>query len=481
MGKTALRLGGVLAGALLWLAAGAVSAQQQNTLVPVYSLLLFDLNAGPSVELVRDINPGLADGEPEDLFAWNGQLFFEADDGVSGNEVWMSDGTEIGTTMLRDIHVGAGSSNGYGFIGWDRNFTAMNGLVYFAATSSDSPASLWQTDGTESGTTHVYAVSPSHMTVLNNVLYFNGYDGSDSELWRSDGTPGGTAMLKNISASGSSYPGEAGGSSPGFTLYNNELYFPVSNATPEVCGLWKTNGTSGGTVAVKPGTSLEPAGEIAVCGNFLYFPVSRYVTDHYEYDLWKSNGSAGGTSMIAGMPSFIASSPGRFTVYNGSLYFSANDGMHGWELWKLDCTTDVGTMVKDISTDPFGDSQEYLTVLNGFLYFKATDTVYGAELWRTDGTEGGTTLVKDINPGASGSAISGMTAYKSKLYFSATDGTQGDELWQSDGTAAGTTLLKDINPGPDWSYPYEFTAVNGSLFFTATEGATGWELWRLQP
>ncbi len=37
------------------------------------------------------------------LTAFNGELFFSADDGVHGRELWKSDGTETGTQMVKDI------------------------------------------------------------------------------------------------------------------------------------------------------------------------------------------------------------------------------------------------------------------------------------------------------------------------------------------------------------------------------------------
>lgn len=75
--------------------------------------------------MVKDIYLGVLDSGIEELFSWNGLLFFEADDGVHGNEVWKSDGTSAGTVMVRDIHEGAGCSNGYGYTSWRRNFTAL--------------------------------------------------------------------------------------------------------------------------------------------------------------------------------------------------------------------------------------------------------------------------------------------------------------------------------------------------------------------
>jgi len=469
----------ILFGSACLLLNGAVASAQVKTLVPVYSLLLFDLKAGPDVQLVKDIYPGSSDSWPEELFAWNGRVFFGADDGTNGNEVWMSDGTAGGTTMLKDIHPGPGRSNGYdpppsGGIGWSRDFTAMGSYVYFAATDGNHPASLWKTDGTEAGTSEVFSVSPEYMTVLNGALIFKGYTGGDVELWKSDGTSGGTAMLKNISQNYDSYPGGM----TGFVLFNNELYFDVANTTsntpPEPCELWKTDGTEAGTVAVKPGTALEPAEELGVCGGYLYFPVY----DSGNYSMWRSNGTAAETEQLAGL-SFTGSSPRRFTVYNGDLYFSANDGT-GWEVWKLNCATGAAAMLKDISPDPNSDSPSELTVYNGFLYFRADHPAYGDELWRTDGTEAGTVLVKDINPGPTGSSLYDLTEFDGLLYFSADDGTNGDELWLSDGTADGISLAKDIYKGPEGSDPYELTPLGNTLLFSASDGASGWELWKLQ-
>ena len=84
------------------------------------------------------------------------------------------------------------------------------------------------------------------------------------------------------------------------------------------------------------------------------------------------------------------------------------------------------------------------------MFFTADDGTRGTELWATDGTPAGTRLVEDIQPGDASSAPEGLAAVGDTLYFSADDGTHGRELWRSDGTAAGTEMLVDLRSGgPD--------------------------------
>ena len=89
-----------------------------------------------------------------------------------------------------------------------------------------------------------------------------------------------------------------------------------------------------------------------------------------------------------------------------------------------------------------------LTDVHGILYFSANDGKHGFELWRSDGTGRGTRMVKDINPGRGGSDLTGITAVNRIIYFTADDGVHGAELWRSDGTGRGTRMVKDISPGP---------------------------------
>lgn len=139
----------------------------------------------------------------------------------------------------------------------------------------------------------------------------------------------------------------------------------------------------------------------------------------------------------------------------------------------------VPYLVKDINTDTSDSSPAYLIDMNGTLFFSADDGSNGAELWKSDGTETGTVIVKDINPGSGSSAPHSLTSPNGTLFFSADDGSNGRELWKSDGTEAGTVMVKDINPGGSSSFPAYLVAVNDTLFFSADDGTTGVELWAL--
>src|SRR5262249_13319240 len=136
-------------------------------------------------------------------------------------------------------------------------------------------------------------------------------------------------------------------------------------------------------------------------------------------------------------------------------------------------------------TNPFGPRPSGLAAVGGTLFFAANDGVHGTELWKSDGTEAGTVLVKDINPNSAygfpvASYPHSLTHAGRTLVFAAHDGTNSLELWKTDGTAARSALLKDTNPGGgnNGSLPNRLTAVNGTLYFTAFVPDTGIELWK---
>src|SRR5439155_200257 len=136
-------------------------------------------------------------------------------------------------------------------------------------------------------------------------------------------------------------------------------------------------------------------------------------------------------------------------------------------------------LVKDINPGSGSSDPISLTNVNGTLFFAADDGSDGIELWKSDGTAAGTALVKDIGPGAGSSLPVHLTNVNGRLFFSAGDGSNGFELWKRDGTAAGTVLVKDISPGAASTLPFQnMTNVAGTLFLRADDGTNGIELWK---
>ncbi len=196
-------------------------------------------------------------------------------------------------------------------------------------------------------------------------------------------------------------------------------------------------------------------------------------------ELWMSDGTQSGTTLVKDIRAgSIGANPRSLTVVGSTLFFIANDGVSGNELWKSDGTSAGTVLVKDIVSGSGDAVLAQLTSVNGALLFRANDGISGAEMWRSDGTSAGTLLLKDIRAGSSSATPDNFRAIGPKCYFSANDGTTGTELWISDGTSAGTIQVRDIRAGGNSSSPQQLTNVNGTLYFAAVTAATGLELFK---
>ncbi|GEM_PF-2767219 len=395
----------------------------------IYLLLLILVTTGSnifaqfSIEMLKEINPGTNSSFPTNFIEYNSKLYFKADNGSSGEELWVSDGTLAGTQMLKDIYPGANGS----FIA---SFTEYNGKLYFNASNGTTGYELWVTDGTSAGTQMLKDINPtsgsnpSQFTQCNGKLYFSAYHPSYGyELWVTDGTSAGTQMIKDIN------PGTGNSELYILSEYNGKIYFQAYNAATGI-ELWVSDGTTAGTLMLKdinPGTG----------------------------------------------PSY----PKLPIIYNGKLYFNAETNSTGAELWVTDGTTEGTQMIKDIRPgEEMGFPRDF-TEFNGKLYFAAFTDTSGNELWVTDGTSEGTQILKDIYPGAASSDPTHFIEYNGKLYFSANDGTSGEELWVTDGTNEGTQIFNDIRPGINGSSPDCITEYHGKLYFKAYGNANGNQIW----
>jgi len=414
----------------------------------------------------------------------NGTLYFTADDGTNGWELWKSDGTTAGTVLVKDINPGSASS-------YFHSLTAVNGTLFFSVNDGTIGDEFWKSDGTAAGTAPVKDIypglnssGPRNLTNVNGTLFFSAEDGTTGglggnaggELWKSDGTAAGTVLVKDINPGGDS-------SGPrNLTNVNGTLFFSAYNPTTSV-ELWKSDGTGAGTVLVKDifpggassGAYSDPKNLTNVNGT-LFFTANDGT---HGTELWKSNGTAAGTVLVKDIyPVGARSWFEDLTNVNGTLFFLAVDSTTGGELWKSDGTAAGTVLVKDIYPGFVSSWPMYLTTVNGTLFFLAYDGTTSGEVWKSDGTAAGTVLVKDINPGSASSHPTSLVNVNGTLFFVADDGTHGSELWKSDGTAAGTTLVYDIHRKTYGSAVSNPVSMNGTLYFTAFDGTHGLELWK---
>ncbi|HET6250034.1 MAG TPA: ELWxxDGT repeat protein [Tepidisphaeraceae bacterium] len=383
-------------------------------------------------------------------------LFFNANDGVHGNELWRSDGTITGTTLFKDINLHTADSNPV-------NFVSFNSAVYFIATNSAGASTLFQTDGTSGGTV---AVGPAtgNLIAFNGALYFSNSDSTHgTELWTSNGTPGNESLVKDLT------PGTGSSTITYPTVSGGYLYFLVQSNGTGPATLWRTDGAN--TIQLSIASVITaPAGFPAAVptdvNGTLYFAADDGT---HGQELWSSNGTTAGTQMVADINPSGASYASEFVNYNGTLYFAANNGT-SWGLWESNGSSSGTVLVQSFAGT--GQAVLNLAVANGRLFFSGSDAVDGAELWSSDGTSAGTMRVADIDPGSASSDPANFFAAGGITYFTALDGPTDSRngLWRTDGTAAGTSRIRDLTLGI--AQPYMLN-VGGVLYYY-----DGYHIWR---
>ncbi|MCZ8040186.1 MAG: hyalin [Microcystis sp. LE17-20A] len=449
--------------------------------------------------LVKDIFPGFYSSFPQNLTAVGNTLFFNAFDGVNGLELWKSDGTAAGRVLVADIRFGASGS-------YPRNLTVVDSTLYFRANDGVNNDELWALNvSTLAIPTLAIAATSANQTEGNSgskaftftVTRADNTTGSNNVNWAVTGTGSNPANATDFV--GSVLPSgvvsfAAGETSKVITVNVQGDTTVELNETFTVTLSNPTNGATLGTPStatvtivdddsvpflvkdIFPGLSGSSPGYLTVVGNTLFFRANDGVNGT---ELWKSDGTAAGTVLVKDIRlGSGGSDPGFLTAVGNTLFFRSLDGVNGQELWKSDGTAAGTVLVKDIRLGSGGSSPYYLTAVGNTLFFRSNDGFNGQELWKSDGTAAGTVLVKDIRPGSGGSYPRYLTAAGNTLFFRANDGVNGYELWKSDGTAAGTVLVKDIRPGASSSNLRNLTAVGNTLYFTADDGVNGYELWK---
>ena len=374
-------------------------------------------------QLLADLNPGTDNyggnsSAPYGFIEFNNRLYFAATNEENGRGLFVSNGTAEGTQLVSDI-----SPN---------NFIEFNDRLYFSSGNSEIGVELFVSDGTTEGTQLLidlnagepYYVTfegdqpassfPRNFIEFNDKLYFIASDTeTDRELFVSDGTAEGTQLLldvNNSSANSSFFRGGGDADSREFYEFvelfefQDKLYFVADNGETGR-ELFVSDGTAEGTkllVDLNPGVDGSDPTNFVEFNNKLYFAADN---GESGAELFVTDGTEEGTQLVADI------NPGAGSSLSLAYFFSG------------------------ISTAIIGYVDNNLTEFNDKLYFTANNGENGSELYVTDGTTEGTQLVEDINPATEDdyyvkNGPQNLTVFGDELFFTADNGETGRELFK---------------------------------------------------
>ncbi|KAA0173600.1 hypothetical protein FNF27_04934 [Cafeteria roenbergensis] len=413
---------------------------------------LWAVDAAMNPSLIHEFSTAVTmGGDPKYLTVFDNKLFMQANSLAmnKGVELFAYDGTEV--SLAADINAGAANSN------------------------------------------------PAHMAVVAGVLYMSadGGNGNGQELYAYDGTNA-PAMVADVNA------GPDGSFPEWLVEFSSTLYFV---ATTPATGreLFRLDGSTAVLVAdTVPGAGDGEFGKMAVLDGVLYMAAH---TVKAGMELFRLASSGNAIALEHDVDSRAYSSiPELFTVYDEQLYFVADDGVHGSELWRYN-TTHGAELAADIMPGPVSSEPYQLVPFHGSLLLAGKFPEAGIELLQFDSKASEVQLLADIKPGSGDSypsnlcilgahmyflansgaasavykyseesglalvpgfpkAVSGLVAMEGVMYFSGYHADAGMELWSySEGGVP--ALCADIQPGASWSHVESLVPVDGKLFMLA--------------
>ncbi len=381
-------------------------------------------------------NPhNLNSSDPTDFTQLGSKFVFVATDATHGRELWITDGTVAGTALLDDINPGSGSA----FPGVDNGTVPMQVVgseLFFAANDGTHGTELWETDGITGDTVMVKDINPgssgsnvSSMVNFDGKLFFAANDGvHNQQLWTSDGTTGGTTEVTDLlAAAHAAYAPSVFG----LVTSGNHLFFQFNNGSSGAGSeqLYVSDGTAGGTSVLDPALTGQ-ASNITNVNGTLYFIDSASVNDN---QLWKSDGTQAGTVAVTnintGGDGFIGSD--FVATANGIIYFAGDDQTHGSQLWETNGTSAGTFMVAQLDVGNALYSSSDITAIGNEIYFVA-DTGSGTRLWESDGTSANTQVLDS----SSVRTPTDLTNIGGTLYFVAEGTDNTEDLFKLSGTTA---------------------------------------------
>lgn len=391
--------------------------------------------AGTSI--VKVIKPSLGPGAPQMLGSTSSCLFVETDDGKQGRQLWSSDGTAKGTRLLKKL--------GKGLEGIPSGQSAMSGGKLWFSPFNLGRRALWVSDGTPKGTRMVKSFSQKGISSGNGiqfigsaggVCYLSANDGVRGfELWKSDGSAKGTVMVKDIAAM------EASGVRDGMQVVEmGGAYYFTASTRAAGSQLWRSDGTAAGTAMFRNfGKRATPYYLSAAAGR-----VNFHVYQNGREQAWSSDGTAKGTRKEKPFPAppredYMTEAGGKaFAVIEKALYVLRPGHREG--PLHLDAVGEVPDL-NSLRNNP-------LAVMNGEVYLAGRGD--GPSLWKSDGTPEGTVEVCQMSGFPVYSTPYSVIGFNGSIYF-LNRFLYDVRLWKSDGSEAGTTIVAESSLGDcDW-------------------------------
>jgi len=391
-------------------------------------------------ELVADINPGptsavdiLFGNSNRDAFlvAYNGALYFQANDGATGAELWKVAGGA--PAQVADFAPGPQSSAPHAF-------EVFAGKLFFAASTPPTGEELYAFDGNAITLAAELEPGPNGgeiaaLTEYDGALYFARHSSQNGhQVWRFDGSSASPVAAINA------LPGHVLASeliADPFVVFQNRLYFVMDTPLPEHYELWAYDGSGVTKIkALTTGQNITEYGfHLGVYQNNLYFGVVVPVSSYEEDELWRYDGQ-GQPVKVATFPDHAVSfsQPQDFQTYKGKLYFG--NGEHG-RFFRLD-SSGAQELTNGNGALPYGLSNTSLFPAVNRLFLKGYyyDWVL-TEPYIFDGATA--TLLKNIMVDDAiesypGSFPTRAVEVGGQLYFFAKDEPHGRELWRVSAT-----------------------------------------------
>lgn len=319
------------------------------------------IDMGGKLEKYNEVN-----GQNELIYKFPDQQYVSYSSTISDNQkgyiaigdfrgfIWETDGTTSGTQKLL-------GSNTQDF-GTDLIALIPDFLLYRDAMNGGF-ISFQPSTGAHYKLTEAY--NSAFTSVFKNKFYLTDYADGKISLYRTKGTVIHKELLiEGFQSLDSFVDGED---------------FYVFGSNNNVFSLYKINDTSSEPVLIRNFTS----GNFSIgakIGNEIIFSAEDSLVGMGQ-ELWVTDGTSSGTSFLYDINEGPSSSSAKNWVSKEDhIYFTADDGVHGEELWEYNYISDSFRMIEDLHPIE-GSEPKNLTVVGNMLYFVADDGQVGRELW----------------------------------------------------------------------------------------------------